>query len=202
MPNNLIKDLNFHIISIVFNIIGTIYLWVRNERSDRWISLFFMNVILIQLLQLIEHFYNDNVTSIYVFLLLFIHPLINLIGGFNYKAEFAFIEQIGIYLIFLAYIFISKVGLIKLDNTNTINKVDNTIVWNYLNTINYYEWAFYIFALLFSMYLYTNPQNITMMIGTHLLLFVSFFIANYKFNATFPIFYRYLSFLLGAVIMF
>jgi hypothetical protein len=201
MTNNLIKDLNFHIISMIFNIIGTIYLWVRNERSDRWISLFFMNVILIQVLQLIENFYNDNVTSIYIFLLLFVHPLINLIGGSHYKAEFAFIEQIGVYLIFLAYIFISKVGLQNFYTTNIVTK-DNTIIWNYLNTINYYEWAFYIFALLFSMYLYTNPQNITMMIGTYLLLFVSFFIANYKFNATFPIFYRYLSFLLGAIIMF
>jgi hypothetical protein len=94
---------------MVFNIIGTIYLWVRNERSDRWISLFFMNVILIQALQLIENYYNDNVTSIYIFLLLFVHPLINLIGGSHYKAEFAYIEQIGLYLIFLAYIFISKV---------------------------------------------------------------------------------------------
>jgi len=201
MTNNLIKDLNFHIISMIFNIIGIIYLWVRNERSDRWISLFFMNVILIQALQLIENYYNDNVTSIFIFLLLFVHPLINLIGGSHYKAEFAFIEQIGVYLIFLAYIFISKVGLQNFYTTNIITK-DNTIIWNYLNTINYYEWAFYIFALLFSMYLYTNPQNITMMIGTYLLLFVSFFIANYKFNATFPIFYRYLSFLLGAIIMF
>ena len=201
MTNNLIKDLNFHIISMIFNIIGIIYLWVRNERSDHWISLFFMNVILIQALQLIENYYNDNVTSIFIFLLLFVHPLINLIGGSHYKAEFAFIEQIGVYLIFLAYIFISKVGLQNFYTTNIITK-DNTIIWNYLNTINYYEWAFYIFALLFSMYLYTNPQNITMMIGTYLLLFVSFFIANYKFNATFPIFYRYLSFLLGAIIMF
>ena len=183
-------------ISILFNIIGIAFLWVRNQRSDRWISLFFMNVIFIQVLQLIEKNSKKSIPAILLLLLLFIHPLINLIGGFKYKAEFAYIEQIGIYLMFLMYIFASKVGFGTLDNTY------NSITWNFLNTINYYEWAFYIFALIFSMYLYDYPQNITMMLGAYLILFISFYMGNYNFKDTFPQFYNYLSFLLASIILY
>ena len=207
MPKFLIKDFNSYVISILFNIIAVTFLWVRNQRSDRWISLFFINVIFVQSLQLYEKYQTDlttkNTCAIFLFLLLFIHPLINLVGGYIIKAEFAYIEQVGLYLMFLIYIFISKVGLGTLDFNNSINvDTNNTITWHFLNGINYYEWAFYIFSLLFSMYLYTSPQNITMMLGSYLLLFISFYNANYNFNATFPAFYNWLSFLIGAVIMY
>jgi len=210
MQNNSSKDFNSNIvqktesftlpsgtiISILFNIIAVSFLWVRNQRSDRWISLFFMNVIVIQLLQLYENYSKKSIPSVLLLLLVFIHPLINLIGGFNYKAPFAYIEQIGIYLMFLMYIFISKVGIANLDS-----KYDS-INWNFLSGINYYEWAFYVFFLLFSMYLYTTPQNITMMVGSYLILFICFYLGNYKFVATLPAFYNYLSLLLGAIIIY
>jgi hypothetical protein len=155
-----------------------------------------MNVIFAQILTLIEKFYNKSIPPGLFFLSIFILPLINLLGGYYYKAQFAFIEQIGIYLIFLAYIFITKVGF------TTLNGLYDSNNWNFLDKINYYDWAFYTFSLLFSMFLYTTPQNVTMMIGSYLLLFIAFYRANYKFVSTFPLFNNYLSFLLAAVIIY
>ena len=184
------------IISLIFNIVAVAFLWTRNQRSDRWISLFFMNIIFAQILTLIEKFQAKSIAPGLFFLSIFILPLINLLGGYFYKAQFAFIEQIGIYLIFLTYIFITKVGFTKLSNIYDSNN------WNFLDNVNYYEWAFYAFSLLFSMYLYTTPQNVTMLIGSYLLLFIAFYRANYKFESTFPLFNNYLSFLLAAIILY
>jgi hypothetical protein len=178
-----------NIISLLFNILGVCFLWFRNERSDRWISLMFINVIIIQILQIYEKYSSTNITPVVFLLLLLIHPLINLIGGFIYKGNYIYIDQIAIYLVFIIYIFFFKIGYTNLDK-------------NYLSLINHYEWAFYVFSLLFSMYLYTTPQNITMMIGTYLILFISYYLSNYNINTTFPLFYNYLSFLLGGVILY
>jgi hypothetical protein len=184
------------IISLIFNIVAVAFLWTRNQRSDRWISIFFMNVIFAQILTLIEKFNPKSIAPGLFILSIFIIPLVNIIGGYNYKAQFAFMEQICIYLIFLAYIFITKVGFTKLNGLYDSNN------WNFLDNINYYDWAFYTFSLLFSMYLYTTPQNVTMMIGSYLLLFIAFYRANYKFVSTFPLFNNYLSFLLAATIIY
>jgi len=199
MINNLEKS----IITFLFGLITSAYLWIRNEKSDHWIVIFFSVILANKLLDIgheltINDFNINNYLSIVGYILFLIHPLVNLIGAYTQIDGGLRIEPVILSLSFLIYkLFINPVPL---DIIRT--KTDKGYIYNFANFLNKYELTAYLILLLFPMIVYDPPKNIVMIFGTLFTLFIAYILNKKKLDRSITDWHTYITALLGLNVLF
>ena len=96
------------IVTFLFGLLLSAYLWIRNEMSDKWIVIFGATVLAQQLLEAGQSIFIDNVSinsiiSIISYILFLIHPIINILGSYTQMENGISFEPVVLCFAFIFY---------------------------------------------------------------------------------------------------
>jgi hypothetical protein len=129
------------IVTLLFGLLLSGYLWIRNEMSDKWIVLFGATAIAQQLLESLQSLFINNVSlnsiiSIVSYILFLIHPILNILGSYTQMENGISFEPIVLCFVFIFYkLFVNP---IKLNEFFTTYDKGGYIA-NWFSKINKYE---------------------------------------------------------------
>jgi len=191
------------LVSFLFGLLASAYIWIRNDMSDRWIVIFFATIVANQLIDAIHSLTLDNIDinnylTIVSFVLFIIHPLINMFGVYTEHKENLFFEPMILAVVFACYMLFKNYRLLQ--DFKTIYK--NGYISTWTENLSIFELGIYVVLLLFPMYLYNPPKNIFMMFSSLFLLLLSYFIDNQSIDKIIPYWNSLMIGLLGANIIF
>ena len=169
-------DFETSISTYIFSILSSIYLWNRNHPSDRWFTIFGLTFSSMQLVEALLHKNLDNKDinrklSLIAFLVIFLEPLANNVGGIIYNDKSFFIKTTLAYIIYMVYIFAFKFP----DNKDLNTTKDCNLQWHWLRKITTTDWLIFLFFLGMPSLYYSYPKNYIVSIGGTL----AFLYANY-----------------------
>lgn len=165
----------------IFSLLSSIYLWNRNNPSDRWFTMFGLTFSSMQLIDALFHKYLDNkninrILSIIGFFIIFLEPLSNNVGGILYGNKNIFIYSTLLYLLYLFYIIIFKYPDEKDLNTTK----EYNLQWNFLRKINNYDWLVFLFFLGMPSLFYSTPKNYICFIGGLFAFLYAYFVSGIR----------------------
>lgn len=197
------NSLHKSIFTFLFGIITSAYLWIRNEKSDRWIVIFFSVILANKILDIgydlsLNTFNINNYLSIIGYILFLIHPLVNVLGSYSQIDGGLRIEPLVLTIGFVIYkLFVNPIPFDKIYTTK-----DGVFKYNFANYLTKYEIAAYLLLLIAPMFLYDPPKNAVMMSSTVFLLFISWIVHRRKLDRSISEWHTYLSSLLGVNMLF
>jgi hypothetical protein len=150
------------IITYVYAIVCSIYLWFRNESSDRWFCIFGITFTTIQLIEAFIHLYIDNVKinkilSLLGFIVIFLEPLSNNIGGILYSEhKNLFIVSTILYSIFFIYIMMYKFP----DDDHMITTKECNLIWHWDHKVKYLEYGIWLVFFTLPILFWSYPKNL------------------------------------------
>ena len=200
MLNNLQKS----IFTLLFGLLTSAYLWIRNEMSDRWIVIFFSVILANEVVEIgheltLSNLRLNNYLSTIGYMLFLVHPLINILGSYTQLEGGLRIEPIILAVSFILYkLFVRPVPL-EILKTTTKGK---GFIYNYANYLTKYELAAYLALLIFPMILYDPPKNAVMMSGTLFSLFAAYMLNKRKLDRSITHWYTFMTSLLGINVLF
>ena len=191
------------LVSFLFGLFASAYIWIRNDMSDRWIVIFFATIVANQLIDATHSLTLNNVNinnylTIVSFVLFLIHPLINMLGSYTEHKDNMFFEPMILAVTFASYMIFKNYRLFG--NFKTIYK--NGYISTWTENLTIFDLGAYLVLLLFPMYLYNPPKNIFMMFSSLFLLLLSYFIDNKGIQNIIPYWHSLMIGLLGANILF
>ena len=150
------------IITYAYAIICSIYLWLRNEPSDRWFCIFGVTFTTIQLIEAVLHLYLDNVKinklfSLLGFIVIFLEPLSNNIGGILYSEhKNLFIISTILYSLFFIYIMMYK----RPDDEHMITTKECNLIWNWNHKITNPDFGVWLVFFTLPVLFWSYPKNV------------------------------------------
>jgi hypothetical protein len=200
MLNNLQKS----IFTLLFGLLTSAYLWIRNEMSDRWIVIFFSVILANEVVEIgheltLKNLRINNYLSVIGYMLFLVHPLINALGAYTQLEGGLRLEPVGLAVLFIMYKLFVKPIPFEILNTTTKGK---GFIYNYANYLTKYELAAYLALLIFPMILYDPPKNAIMMTGTLFSLFAAYMLNKRKLDRSMTHWYSFMTSLLGINALF
>ena len=192
------------IVTFLFGILLSAYLWIRNEMSDKWIVLFGATIVAQQLLESFQSLFINNssinnIISIISYILFLIHPIMNILGSYTQLKNGLSFEPFVLCLAFIFYkLFINPIKFNEIYTTY----YKGGYISNWFDKINKYELLAYFALLLFPMYLYNPPKNAIFIGGTLISLFISYSLNRRNLGASFSLWNKLLLLLLFSNTLF
>jgi len=192
------------IVTFLFGLLLSGYLWIRNEMSDKWIVFFGATAIAQQLLESGQSLFINNlpvngILTIVSYILFLIHPILNILGSYTQMENGISFEPIVLCYAFIFYKLI--VNPIKSNEFFTLYNKGGYIA-NWFDKINKYELIAYFALLLIPMYLYKPPKNVLFMGGTLITFFISYSLNRRNLGASLSLWYKLLLGLLFSNVLF
>lgn len=174
-------DFKTSISTYIFSLLSSIYLWNRNHPSDRWFTIFGLTFSSMQLVEALLHKNLDNKNinrqlSIIAFLVIFLEPLANNIGGIIYNDKSFFIKTTLAYVLYMIYIFAFKFP----DNKDLNTTKDCNLQWNWLSKITNADWLVYLFFISLPSLYYSEPKNYIVFIGGWLAYLYAYYVSGFR----------------------
>jgi hypothetical protein len=192
------------IVTLLFGLLLSGYLWIRNEMSDKWIVLFGATAIAQQLIESLQSLFIDNISlnsiiSIVSYILFLIHPILNILGSYTQMENGISFEPIVLCFAFIFY----KLFVNPIKSNEFFTTYDKGgYIANWFDKINKYELMVYLALLLLPMYLYKPPKNVLFMGGTLITLFISYSLNRRNLGASLSLWYKFLLGLLFSNVLF
>jgi hypothetical protein len=192
------------IVTFLFGLLLSGYLWIRNEMSDKWIVFFGATAIAQQLLESGQSLFINNlpvngILTIVSYILFLIHPILNILGSYTQMENGISFEPIVLCYAFIFYKLI--VNPIKSNEFFTSYNKGGYIA-NWFDKINKYELIAYFALLLIPMYLYKPPKNVLFIGGTLITFFISYSLNRRNLGASLSLWYKLLLGLLFSNVLF
>ena len=182
------------IVTFLFGLLLSAYLWIRNEMSDKWIVIFGATVLAQQLLEAGQSIFIDNVSinsiiSIISYILFLIHPIINILGSYTQMENGISFEPVVLCFAFIFYkLFVNPIK--SNEFFTTYDKGGYISIW--FDKINKYELIAYLALLLIPMVFYKPPKNVLFMGGTLITLFISYSLNRRNLGSSISLWYKLL----------
>lgn len=178
-------DFTTSISTYIFSLISSIYLWNRNHPSDRWFTIFGLTFSSIQLVEALLHknLNNKNINkqlSLILFLILFLEPLANNVGGILYGNKSFFYKTTLAYIFYMVYIFTFKFP----DDKDLHTSKDCNLQWNWLRKVSNIDWFIFLFFLGIPSFFYAEPKNHIVFFGGALACTYAEFISGFRQSGT------------------